>query len=59
MKIGDFVHHECDPKTEKMKLLIIDDLCDGMLLCRYVHHNELRTEPERKFHTSELIGVKI
>lgn len=53
--LGAFAHHNTDAKTERMKLLVIDDLGDDMVLCRYVHHKELKTNPERKFHVSEII----
>ena len=56
--IGLFAHLKDEPKTERFKLLIIDYFSgiesDEYVLCRYIYHRQLKTEPNRRFHISEL-----
>ncbi len=55
--VSDFVYHRSDAKTEKMKLLIVEDLGSGWYCCRYIHYKDLHTNPHRKLHETDLVRV--
>ena len=54
LDVGNFAYHIADPKTDIMKLLIIDTLSDGWFCCQYINYRILQITPRRKFHISEL-----